>query len=222
MSLPTIETQFRVSSDAAQSFVDTYYEARTRRRPLTNFYASTSARLTNASVKPDISINGLPVPDVAAYEVLLENQGGPVVYEISSFDALPVTPHYRLGEPEAAGAEYSARDATAGVRNGDRMSFMIQVSGIIRYTHEHTAPATAAGGPGEAKSTPPALGEAASATANTPFAVGSTPKPAEEAELPEQAFNEAFILVPHWEAWGRNPPRNLRKWVIVSQNFRTL
>ncbi len=38
----------------------------------------------------------------------------------------------------------------------------------------------------------------------------------------EHAFNEAWLLVPHWEAWARNPPRNLRRWVVVSQNFRTL
>ncbi|KAI1214644.1 uncharacterized protein F4807DRAFT_404073 [Annulohypoxylon truncatum] len=223
MSLPTMETQFKVASEAAQNFVDHFYEARTRRRPLGMFYASTSARLTGASVKPDISVNGLPVADVAAYEAMLEGQGGPVVYDISSFDAHPVTAHYKTGEPETTGAGGAeGRDATAAavLRNGDRMSFAIQVSGMIRYTHEHTAPATITAE--AAKGTPPPPGEAPSANTNTAFAVGTTPTPAAEAELPEQPFNEAFLLVPHWEAWARNAPRNLRKWVIVSQNYRTL
>ncbi|CAI4210302.1 unnamed protein product [Parascedosporium putredinis] len=35
-------------------------------------------------------------------------------------------------------------------------------------------------------------------------------------------FNEVFVLVPNWEALSRNAPRNLRRWLIMSQNFRTL
>ncbi|KAI2463373.1 hypothetical protein F4781DRAFT_426406 [Annulohypoxylon bovei var. microspora] len=211
VSLPTMDTQLKVASEAAQSFVDHYYEARTRRRPLATFYASTSARLTGAGAKPDISVNGQPVADVAAYEAVLETQGGPVLYEVSSFDAQPVSARFRTGEPEPP-AENS-REATAAaaeVRNGDRLSFAIQVSGTIRYTHEHTA----ARGGEDAKPAPAPPAEGASA-----FAVGTTPA---EGELPEQDFNEAFLLVPHWEAWARNAPRNLRKWVIVSQNYRTL
>lgn len=38
----------------------------------------------------------------------------------------------------------------------------------------------------------------------------------------EQAFTEAWLLVPHWEAQGPKAPRALRKWVVVSQNFRAL
>ncbi|KAK8041353.1 Nuclear transport factor 2 domain containing protein [Apiospora phragmitis] len=37
----------------------------------------------------------------------------------------------------------------------------------------------------------------------------------------ERDFNEAFVLVPHWEAHGRNASRNMRKWLVVSQNFRS-
>lgn len=219
MSVPTMETQIRVASEAARSFVDHFYEARTRKRALGMFYASTSARLTGADVKPDISINGKHVPDVAAYEAMLEAQGSPVIYDIASWDAHPVAAHYKAGEPET-GAENS-RDATAAavIRNGDRISFVIQVSGMIRYTNEHTAPSTT--NPEEGKATPPPSGETTGVNANTPFAVGATPTPA-EADPPEQPFNEAFLLVPHWEAWGRNAARGLRKWVISSQNYRTL
>ena len=38
----------------------------------------------------------------------------------------------------------------------------------------------------------------------------------------ERAFNEAWLLGPHWEAWARNPARGLRRWVVASQNFRAL
>lgn len=41
-------------------------------------------------------------------------------------------------------------------------------------------------------------------------------------ESVKKSFSEVFVLVPNWEAMGRNPPRNMRKWLIMSQNLRTL
>lgn len=37
-----------------------------------------------------------------------------------------------------------------------------------------------------------------------------------------KTFNEAFVLVPNWDARGRNPPRNVKRFLISSQNYRTL
>ncbi|KAI0135711.1 hypothetical protein F4814DRAFT_402293 [Daldinia grandis] len=206
MALPSLETQAKVASEAAQSFIDHFYEALSKRRPINGFYASTSARLTAGGVRPDISINGQPVADVPAYEALLEAQGGPVAYDVASFDAQPVNPCYRIAEPDPqppAGAA-AGRDATAAaaVRNGDRLSFALQVSGVVRYGRGH----------GDGK------GEAVAGGAGAGAADGG----GKNDEPLEKPFNEAFLLVPHWEAWGRNASRGLRKWVIVSQNFRAL
>ncbi|KAI1469737.1 uncharacterized protein F4812DRAFT_420159 [Daldinia caldariorum] len=200
MALPTPETQAKVASEAAQSFVDHFYETLNKRRPLAPFYASASPRLTAAGVVPDISINGLVLPSVSAYESLLDTQAGGggagaggsgssgsahVNYDVASFDAHPVNPVFRIGEPET--------DAGAAVKSGDRLSFAVQVSGVVRYGRGRRDDATAgAGGNGD-----------------------------DDAPL-EKPFNEAFLLVPHWEAWARNAPRGLRRWVIVSQNFRAL
>lgn len=41
-------------------------------------------------------------------------------------------------------------------------------------------------------------------------------------EAPQKMFNETFVLVPNWEAMGRNPPRGIKRWLIMSQNFRAL
>ena len=38
----------------------------------------------------------------------------------------------------------------------------------------------------------------------------------------KKAFSETFVLVPNWDALRRNPPRNLRRRLILSQNFRAL
>ncbi|KAI1661205.1 hypothetical protein F4813DRAFT_399253 [Daldinia decipiens] len=211
MALPSPETQAKVASEAAQSFVDHFYEALSKRRPLSQFYASASARLTTAGVKPDISINGLLVPDASAYEALLETQGGPVSYDVASFDAQPVNPCFRIGEPEPPAGPGRDATAAAAVRNGDRLSFAVQVSGVVRYGRGH--------GDGKA-----GVGDAvAVGGGGVGVGVGGSNNSSKDDNEPlEKPFNEAFLLVPHWEAWGRNAPRGLRKWVIVSQNFRAL
>ncbi|KAI0438539.1 hypothetical protein F4803DRAFT_88728 [Xylaria telfairii] len=182
-NLPSPDTQAKVVSDAAQSFVDHYYDSLNKRQPLAQYYASTSTHLTSASVKPDISINGAVVESVSAYEALLDAQGKKVSYTIGSFDAQPVSPNYALGCPEALSPSGPGANKVAkSIRDGDRVSFAVQVNGTIRY------------GKGE--------------------------DAAEQTQEEETAFNEAWLLVPHWEALGRNAARGLRRWVVVSQNFR--
>lgn len=41
-------------------------------------------------------------------------------------------------------------------------------------------------------------------------------------DVPEKRFAESFILVPNWEAMQKNPPKGIRSWLIMSQNFRAL
>ncbi|RWA08372.1 hypothetical protein EKO27_g6736 [Xylaria grammica] len=96
-TLPSLDTQARVASDAAQLFVEHYYNSLNKRQPLAQYYASISPHLTSASVKPDISINGRVVESTAAYEALLDAQGANVHYDVASFDAHPVNPNYTLG-----------------------------------------------------------------------------------------------------------------------------
>ncbi|KAI1422190.1 hypothetical protein F5Y12DRAFT_642386 [Xylaria sp. FL1777] len=208
-NLPSLDTQAKVASDAAQHFVEHYYESLNRRQPLVQYYAGVSQRLTSASVKPDISINGRVVESVAAYEALLDAQGANVYYDVASFDAHPVNPNYALGCPEnlslaADGAEggggLGRGKVAKSIKDGERVSFAVQVSGTIRY-----------GKPGDtfapAAVTTAVNGGAAAVVDGAPVETG---------------FNESWLLVPHWEALGRNAARGLRKWVVVSQNFRAL
>ncbi|KAI0490875.1 hypothetical protein F4859DRAFT_26130 [Xylaria cf. heliscus] len=205
-NLPSPETQAKVVSDAAQVFVDQYYETLNKRQPLASYYASTSAHLGSAAVKPDISINGRVVESVAAYEALLDAQGRNVRYTVGSFDAQPVSPSYALGCPEAISPSSSASDprgkVAKSIRDGDRISFAVQVNGIIRY--------------GRPSDTVAATTTATTATVDGGGAIQTTA----DGDPVETAFNEAWLLVPHWEALGRNAPRGLKRWVVVSQNFR--
>ncbi|KAG5928033.1 hypothetical protein E4U42_001379 [Claviceps africana] len=38
----------------------------------------------------------------------------------------------------------------------------------------------------------------------------------------QKMFNETFVLVPNWDSMVKNPPRGLKRWLIMSQNFRAL
>ncbi|KAI0015334.1 nuclear transport factor 2 domain-containing protein [Xylariomycetidae sp. FL0641] len=188
-ALPSAEAQSRAVSDAAQTFVDHYYDSRQRRHGLGGYYSTASAalRAAGAGAAPDISVNGRALAGgVGEYEALLAAQGGPVTYAVGGFDAQPVTPVYALGCPPYLALEQNQNPRLAkGARDGDRVSFALQVNGTLRF---------GGGGGG-----------------------GDEEQPAEE-----RAFNESFLLVPHWEALAPKAPRGLRRWLIVSQNYRVL
>ncbi|KAF7552604.1 hypothetical protein G7Z17_g4216 [Cylindrodendrum hubeiense] len=41
-------------------------------------------------------------------------------------------------------------------------------------------------------------------------------------EAPQTMFNETFVLVPNWDSMSKNPARGVKRWLIMSQNFRAL
>ncbi|KAK8135410.1 hypothetical protein PG984_003350 [Apiospora sp. TS-2023a] len=177
-----LTVQAKVASEAAQIFVDSFYETLNRGRSPAQHYVSASSKLTTVGgLVPDISVNGRvcgPGAEggpVAEYEKLLEAQGSPVYYEIHSFDAQPLNPNYVIGLTPAEQAHPVSSTRERDV--AERLSFSVQVSGAVKL------------GKGE--------------------------------DVVEKDFNEAFVLVPHWEAHGRNASRNMRKYLIVSQNFRS-
>ncbi|KAH9904744.1 hypothetical protein F4778DRAFT_43959 [Xylariomycetidae sp. FL2044] len=199
MAQPSIDAQAKVASEAAQNFIDHYYDSLNRRHTLSSYYASSSNLLTSASVKPDISINGHVLSSPAEYENLLNTQGGPVSYEVISWDVHPVNPDFRIGYPDSLlGGKKS------GDFKGEKLSFAIQVSGTVKY------------GKGNVK------GGETTTTTNTTTTAATDGKNGDSVGVREVAFNESWLLVPHWEAWSPKAARGLRKWVVVSQNFRAL
>lgn len=162
---------------------------------------------------------------VAEFESLLETQGSPAAYEVRSFDAQPVNAVFGAG---ARGPDGRAAETTASAEKGDLVSFALQVSGVVRLGRgQHVSRENGEGGGGGGGGALPgtnggggAVAPAAPGAGGNVFGPG---KKEEDAGPVEKQFNEAFLLVPHWEAWAvKNPPRNMRKWVIVSQNYRTL
>lgn len=38
----------------------------------------------------------------------------------------------------------------------------------------------------------------------------------------KKVFNDVFVLVPNWDTHVKNPSRNAKRWLILSQNFRSM
>lgn len=192
MSYPNEETEVKVSSEGAQTFVDWYYRDLNEGRTLSSYYVNSSSKYSNADVSADITINGAHLASPSDYEALLEEQRGSssatngatdpshsrrstgkprVRYEVDSFDAQVINDDYLIAAPDYITSK--GPDKTGG-----RISILVSVMGIL---HLDTEP-----------------------------------------EATRKIFNEVFVLVPNWDARGRNPPRNVKRFLISSQNYRSL
>lgn len=190
MAYPNQETEVKVSSQGADSFVSWYYQDLNEHRSLAPYYVNSSARYTSAGITADVTINGAHLNDPAEYEALLETQRSgtngtngadhnnpkavttKVRYEVTGHDTQVLNNDYGLACPEnilAKGPD----------RSGGRISMLVTVMGTVH--------------------------------------LGSAP------DVQHVRFHEVFVLVPNWDVVGRrNPPRNAKKFLISSQNYRTL
>lgn len=193
MSFPTQETEVKVSSNGADSFVSWYYQDLNEARSLTPYYINSSSKYTEAGITADVTINGAHLTDPSEYEVLLDqqrrsaaaaagntngehssNKNQKVRYEVTSHDTQVLNNDYGLGCPEHILKQ-------GPDRHGGRVSMLVTVTGTLKLF----------GG--------------------------------SEAQTQHVRFHEVFVLVPNWDVVGRrNPPRNAKKFLISSQNYRTL
>lgn len=190
MAYPNQETEVKVSSQGADSFVSWYYQDLNEHRSLAPYYVNSSARYTGAGITADVTINGAHLNDPAEYEALLDTQRRgnngtngadhssskhattKVRYEVTSHDTQVLNNDYGLGCPENILAK--GPDS-----RGDRISMLVTVTGTLH--------------------------------------LGSAP------DTQHVRFHEVFVLVPNWDAVGRrNPSRNAKRFLISSQNYRTL
>lgn len=191
MAYPNEDTEVKVSSDGAQTFVDWYYRDLNEARPLSTYYVNSNSKYSSAGVTADITINGGQLTNPGDYEALLEEQRGGanptsngadhnrrstgsrprVRYEVDSFDAQVVNDDYCIAAPDHITSK-------GPDKSGGRISILVTVMGILHLETE--------------------------------------PEPA------RKTFSEVFVLVPNWDARGRNPPRNVKRFLISSQNYRSL
>ncbi|KAL2290421.1 hypothetical protein FJTKL_15531 [Diaporthe vaccinii] len=141
MAYPNQETEVKVSSQGADSFVSWYYQDLNDHRSLAPYYVNSSPKYTGAGITADVTINGAHLNDPAEYEALLETQRRgntgvngadhntrsgttKVRYEVTSHDTQVLNNDYGLGCPEnilASGPD----------RSGGRISMLVTVTGTV-------------------------------------------------------------------------------------------
>ncbi|KAI6784898.1 uncharacterized protein J7T54_007992 [Emericellopsis cladophorae] len=133
MAPPDHDTQIKVSSDAAETFVNRYYDAISRRAPILPFYVNSTTRYTKTA---DISINGAVVPTPADYfnQLAEQSNGHPVTYEVESFDAHVTNPSFTYEMPDNFPIKEKAES------KGEMMSISVSVMGRVQYGKGREAP----------------------------------------------------------------------------------
>lgn len=201
-SYPTEETLAKVSSDSAQKFVEWYYQDLNESKSLSQYYINSNNKYAAAGLTADITINGAHLANPAEYETLLEAQRGNTT-----------TNNNRATNGGGAAAttrsSSSARGASSSRVRHEVDSFDAQV---INDDYTLGAPAH------QASQGPDRAGGRVSMLVSVMgiLHLGSGHDAA------RKTFNEVFVLVPNWDARGRNPPRNVKRYLISSQNYRTL
>lgn len=194
MSYPTEDIEVRVSSDGAQSFVDWYYSDLNDARTLSSYYVNSSTKYTNAGVAADITINGAHLTNPSDYEALLEEQRGSGGPATASSNGTLDHGRRTTGRPRV---RYEVDSFDAQVVNDD-------------YCIGAPAHLTSKG--------PDRTGGRLSLLVSVMGILHLNTEP----EPTRKTFNEVFVLVPNWDARGRNPPKNIKRFLISSQNYRTL
>ncbi|KAL8714666.1 MAG: hypothetical protein Q9220_001615 [cf. Caloplaca sp. 1 TL-2023] len=122
MSGPDHVTTIKVSTNAAQYFVDSYYAAlNDHRDTIPSFYVA-PALLPGGKPLPSISFNGNRIPDVAALQSLFEQQIPEAHYEVQCYDCHVVNSNY-------------VAEGTEGwpPKTGKNMTILVAVSGYVKY-----------------------------------------------------------------------------------------
>lgn len=119
----------RVSTDAAEKFIDAYYTALNGARETITTYYVPSNVLASGKTLPQITINGEVVTDAAALQERFKTQMPWTHYEPQSLNAHVLNP------------SITPLDAKAGKKERERnISVLVQVSGYVRLIERKDGP----------------------------------------------------------------------------------
>nr|POE48430.1 hypothetical protein CFP56_71060 [Quercus suber] len=131
MSILSETDQTRLSSAAAESFVDSYYTALNgARNTIKNFYVATIPG-ANGRGLPHISYNGELIQDASEFQERFDKQMPWTHFEPQSFNVMVMNPSIN------ALPEDKLNDRRAAERN---MSLLVQVSGYVRLEERKDGP----------------------------------------------------------------------------------
>ncbi|KAI4143475.1 MAG: hypothetical protein L6R39_004558 [Caloplaca ligustica] len=112
----------KISTNAAQYFVDSYYAAlNDHRGTITSFYMD-GAEMPGGKPLPTISFNGNQIPDALAMQTMFEQQMPQSHYQVQCYDCHVVNPNY-------------IAEGTQGwpAKTGKNMTILVAVSGYVKY-----------------------------------------------------------------------------------------
>ncbi|KZF24746.1 NTF2-like protein [Xylona heveae TC161] len=122
MTALNVDVATRVSTDAAERFVESYYPAlQNARSTLASYYVAPSA-MPDGKPIPAIVFNGNIIQTAADFQAMFENQMPPVFYDVQCYDCQVLNPSL-----VTAGAQ------TAPPESGKNMTILLMVSGYIRF-----------------------------------------------------------------------------------------
>ncbi|KAL8672960.1 MAG: hypothetical protein Q9168_002593 [Polycauliona sp. 1 TL-2023] len=114
-------TSIKISTNASQYFVDSYYGALNQRRnTIASFYMG-PASMPGAHL-PSISFNGIQIPTAAALQTMFEQQIPQPHYEVQCYDCQVINPHYISEGTHAPPA-----------KTGKNMTILVAVNGYVKY-----------------------------------------------------------------------------------------
>ncbi|KAL1858446.1 hypothetical protein Plec18167_006967 [Paecilomyces lecythidis] len=124
MAAPTEDTLTKISTDAATSFIQSFYTAlKSDRTSIAAFYSP---------VTSTILFNGNVVSDGSAVQDIFVNQMPPTHYEVQSVDCQIINASFPT--PTAAGVK------PASQRSVKDMSLLVIVSGYVRFGESQDLP----------------------------------------------------------------------------------
>ncbi|KAI9767553.1 MAG: hypothetical protein M1840_005590 [Geoglossum simile] len=128
-SIVSAETLTKISTKAAQDFVDKYYPTlQTSRATLSSFYMP-STKAADGKTLPVLVFNGKTIPDPPALQTMFEKDMPTATYEVQSFDCHPLNPNYNAAGPGPHPPE-----------SGRNMSILISVSGYVKFADVNEDP----------------------------------------------------------------------------------
>ncbi|KAL9597793.1 MAG: hypothetical protein Q9219_004920 [cf. Caloplaca sp. 3 TL-2023] len=112
----------KISTNAAQYFVESYYSALdTRRDSLLSFYMA-AAEMPGGKSLPSITFNGNQIPNAQAMQAMFEQQIPASHYEVQCYDCHVINPQY-------------VSEGTQGwpAKTGKNITILVAVSGYVKY-----------------------------------------------------------------------------------------
>ncbi|CAN8095170.1 unnamed protein product [Discula destructiva] len=212
---PPLDVQLRVCSEAAETFVTQFYRDVNGGNPLSAYYIDASTLYAAANESADIVINGAKLNSSAEFESLLEAQrGGPVP------DTAATTTNGRRG---ASNNNNNNNNNNKNNKQPSRVRYEVDSLDTqpVNYDFQIALPSvlpkneTAYGG-GCISMLVSVMG--------TLYLDINNDDDDDDGEPTRKTFTEAFVLWPNWAARGRGvqPRREKSKFLIASQNYRTL